>query len=105
MDDSSIVGHATLHTVATDVRAAQRRIDDKLGTLWTVIAELETTWQGVSGDGLQALMRRWNGDVTKLLGAMAHMADLLDRTANAHQANDEEQQAMLDRFHAALSGF
>jgi WXG100 family type VII secretion target len=105
VSEPSIVGHATLHTVAADVRAAQGRIDGKLDQLWSVVAELEATWQGVSGDGLQALMRRWNGDVTKLLGAMAHMADLLDKTANAHQATDEQQQAMIDRFHSALSGF
>jgi uncharacterized protein YukE len=48
-------------------------------------------------------MMRWGDDATKLLQAMDNIADLLDKSANTHQANDEQQSEMLNRFHSALN--
>ena len=104
MSEQIRVEHATLHTAANDLRAVRGAIETRLTLLGGVVDELETGWQGVSGTGFQELMDRWNGDVSRLLTSMGNIADLLDRSANTHQANDDQQQAMLDRFHAALGG-
>jgi uncharacterized protein YukE len=48
-------------------------------------------------------MVRWNEDVAKLLQAMDNIADLLDKSANTHQANDEQQNEMLNKFQSALN--
>jgi hypothetical protein len=34
---------------------------------------------------------------------MDQIAELLDKSADSHQANDEHQQQMLNKFHSALN--
>jgi WXG100 family type VII secretion target len=97
------VDHATLHTAAGDVRNTRSEVDGELRKLRGVIDDLAGAWKGQAASGFQSLMERWNTDSDKLLRAMDGIADLLDKTATTHQANDEQQQQMLDRFHQALN--
>lgn len=97
------VDHATLHTAANDVRSTRSEVDGELKKLWSVVDDLAIAWQGQASTGFQSLMNRWNGDTAKLLDALNDIADLLDKSGTAHQATDEEQQQMLDKFHSALN--
>jgi WXG100 family type VII secretion target len=97
------VDHATLHTAANDVRTTRSEVDGELKKLWGVVDDLAVAWKGQASSGFHNLMQRWNEDVDKLLKAMGDIADLLDKTGTAHQATDEEQQQMLDKFHQALN--
>lgn len=98
------VDHATLKTAANDVRNARSEIDGELKKLWGAIDDLAVAWQGQASTGFQGIMERWRTDVTKLETAMDDIANLLDKEATTHQANDEQQQQMLDKFHSALNG-
>ena len=97
------VDHATLHTAANDVRTTRSEVDGELKKLWAVVDDLAIAWQGQASVGFQSLMDRWNSDVKKLTSAMDDIADLLDKSGTQHQVNDEQQQAMLDKFHSALN--
>lgn len=97
------VDHATLHTAANDVRSTRSEVDGELKKLWSVVDDLAIAWQGQASSGFQSLMQRWNEDTAKLLEAMNNIADLLDKSGTAHQVTDEEQQQMLNKFHAALN--
>jgi WXG100 family type VII secretion target len=97
------VDHATLHTAANDVRSTRSEVDGELRKLWNIIDDLAIAWQGQASTGFQSLMQRWNEDTAKLLEAMDNIADLLDKSGTAHQVTDEQQQQMLDKFHAALN--
>jgi WXG100 family type VII secretion target len=97
------VDHATLHTAANDVRTTRSEVDGELKKLWAVVDDLAIAWKGQASVGFQSLMDRWNSDVKKLTSAMDDIADLLDKSGTQHQVNDEQQQAMLDKFHSALN--
>jgi WXG100 family type VII secretion target len=97
------VDQATLHTAASDVRSTRTEVDGQLKTLKGAVDELAVAWKGQASSGFQQLMMRWGDDATKLLQAMDNIADLLDKSANTHQANDEQQSEMLNRFHSALN--
>ena|SRR5256885_8281501 len=97
------VDHVTLHTAAKDVRNIRAEVDGELVKLWNTVDELAVAWQGRASAGFQQVMTRWDGDVKKLLHAMDQIADLLDKSANTHQANDDQQEQLLNKFHAALN--
>ena len=97
------VDHATLHTAASDVRSTRGEVDGELKKLWGVVDDLAIAWKGSASGGFQELMRRWNEDTASLLQAMDNIADLLDKSGTTHQVTDEEQQQMLNKFHAALN--
>jgi WXG100 family type VII secretion target len=97
------VDHATLHTAASDVRTTRSEVDGELRRLGNTVQELGAAWQGQAASGFQQLMERWNQDTDKLLKALEDIADLLDKAGTQHQVTDEEQQQMLDKFHAALN--
>ncbi|KIR64861.1 WXG100 family type VII secretion target [Micromonospora harpali] len=97
------VDASTLHTAANDVRSTRGDVDGELKKLWNVVDDLAMAWKGQASSGFQQLMLRWNEDTAKLLTAMDNIADLLDKSGTTHQVNDEEQQQMLDKFHAALN--
>jgi WXG100 family type VII secretion target len=97
------VDQATLHTAANDVRSTRTEVDGQLKTLKGAVDELGAAWQGQAASGFQQLMVRWNDDATKLLQAMDNIADLLDKSGNTHQANDEQQNEMLNKFNSALN--
>ena len=88
---------------AKDVRATRTEVDGELKTLLGVVDDLAAAWQGQASSGFQQLMSRWNGDVTKLLHAMDEIANLLDKSATQHMANDEQNQQALDRIQSALN--
>jgi WXG100 family type VII secretion target len=98
------VDHVTLHTAAKDVRSTRAEVDGELAKLRSTVEELAAAWQGRAAAGLQQVVTRWDGDVKKLLQAMDQIADLLDKSGNTHQANDEQQEQMLNKFHSALNG-
>jgi ESAT-6 family protein len=98
------VNAATLHQAAKDVRTTRTEVDGELKTLLGVVDDLAVAWEGQASAGFQRLMLRWNDDVTKLLHAMDEIADLLDKSATQHTANDEQQQQALDRIQQALNG-
>ena len=97
------VDHVTLHTAAKDVRHIRTEVDGELGKLWNTVDDLAIAWQGGASQGFQRVMDRWNSDVKRLLLAMDQIAELLDKSADSHQANDEHQQQMLNKFHSALN--
>ena len=97
------VDHATLHTAASDVRTTRTEVDGELKKLLNVVDDLAVAWQGQASGGFQRLMTRWNEDTLKLQTALDNIADLLDQSGTAHQATDEEQQQMLDKFQSALN--
>jgi WXG100 family type VII secretion target len=97
------VDHITLHTAAKDVRHIRTEVDGELSKLWNTVDELAVAWQGGASRGFQQVMQRWNDDVKKLLTAMDDIANLLDKSADTHQTNDEAQQQMLNKFHSALN--
>lgn len=97
------IDQATLHTAANDVRSTRAEVDGQLKTLHGEVDNLAVAWKGQAGAGFQQLMVRWNEDVAKLLQAMDNIADLLDKTANTHQANDEQQNQMLNKFQSVLN--
>jgi len=98
-----LVDAATLHKAAGDVRSTRADVDGDLKRLGGVIDDLAVAWQGQASAGFQSLMVRWNGDVAKLLGALDNIADLLDKGGTTHQVNDEEQNAMINKFNSALN--
>ncbi|MBB5829207.1 WXG100 family type VII secretion target [Micromonospora carbonacea] len=85
------------------MRSTRGDVDGELKKLWNVVDDLAMAWKGQASSGFQQLMLRWNEDTAKLLTAMDNIADLLDKSGTTHQVNDEEQQQMLDKFHAALN--
>ena len=97
------VDQATLHTAASDVRSTRTEVDGELKKLWGVVDDLAIAWKGQASTGFQQLMSNWNISTDKLLVAMDGIADLLDKSGTLHQVNDEEQQQMLDKFHAAIN--
>lgn len=97
------VNAATLHGAAKDVRATRAEVDGELKTLLGVVDDLAVAWQGTASSGFQTLMGRWHQDVTKLLHAMDEIANLLDKSATEHTANDENNQQALDRIQQALN--
>lgn len=97
------VDHATLHTAANDVRTTRSEVEGQLRTLWGVVDDLAIAWQGQASAGFQNLMQRWNENTNKLLTALGNIADLLDKAGTQHQVTDEQQQEMLNKFHAALN--
>ncbi|MEV4757077.1 WXG100 family type VII secretion target [Micromonospora sp. NPDC049559] len=97
------VDAATLHSAASDVRSTRSDVDGDLGRLWNVVDDLAMAWKGDASTGFQQLMQRWNEDVTKLLTAMDDIADLLDKGGTTHQANDEQQAQMLNKYTSALN--
>ncbi len=97
------VDHATLHTAAKDVRATGQEVSDDLGKLWNVVDDLAIAWQGQASACFQRLMHRWNDDSKALLSALSDIADLLDKSATTHQANDEQQDQMISKYHNILN--
>jgi WXG100 family type VII secretion target len=97
------VDAATLHSAAGDVRSTRGDVDGDLGRLWNVVDDLAMAWKGDASSGFQQLMSRWNEDVSKLLTAMDDIADLLDKGATTHAANDEQQAQTMNKYSAALN--
>jgi ESAT-6 family protein len=97
------VDHATLHTAAKDVRDTRTQVDGELKKLLSVVDDLAVAWQGQASGGFQRLMIRWNEDTVKLQTALDNIADLLDQSGTAHQATDDEQNQMLNKFQSALN--
>jgi early secretory antigenic target protein ESAT-6 len=97
------VDAATLHAAAKDVRGTHGNVRGKLGTLRGQIDDLVAAWQGDASRGFVQVMERWDGDTNKLLQALSDIADLLDKSANTHTANEENQTQMFNKYGSALN--
>jgi len=97
------VDQATLHTAANDVRSTRTEVDGQLKSLQGNVEELSAAWKGQAATGFASLMNRWTQDVAKLLHAMDDIADLLDKSGNVHQSNDEQQNSMFNQFNSAVN--
>ena len=97
------VDQATLHAAANDVRSTRGEVDGQLKSLQGNVEELGAAWKGQAAAGFTKLMIRWNEDVAKLLTAMDDIADLLDKSGNVHQANDEQQDQMFTQINSAVN--
>lgn len=98
------VDHVSLRTAAGDVRSVRDDVEALLRRLRGVVTQdLGPAWQGAAAGAFQKLMERWDADARDVQEALGAIADLLDTSAVAHRVNDEEQQAVLDKIHAALS--
>lgn len=93
---------ATLHQAANDTRSTRTEVDGDLRKLWGVVDNLAMAWKGGASTGFQQLMQRWNEDTEKLLKSLDDIGDMLQQTGTATQANDDEQQQMLNRYNSAL---
>jgi WXG100 family type VII secretion target len=94
---------ATLHKAASDVRSTREEVNGDLGRLRDAVDDLAIAWLGDAGTKFQELMQRWNDDVTKLLTAMDDIGNMLDRSANQHEANDQEQAQMVNKYTSSLN--
>ncbi|MBA3489124.1 MAG: WXG100 family type VII secretion target [Longispora sp.] len=104
MSGATRVDHVSLRTAAVDVRSVRADVDGLLRQLRGVVTQdLGPAWQGAAAGAFQKLMERWDADARDVQEALSAIADLLDTSAVTHQVNDEEQQAVLDKIHAALS--
>ena len=97
------VDYATLHKAANDTRSTRTEVEGDLRRLSSLAEELGGQWSGSAGTGFQGLMTRFNEDALKLQQALGEIADLLDKEANAHQQNDEQQGQMINKFSSVLN--
>lgn len=97
------VDYATLHKAANDVRSTRGEVEGDLRQLASLAEELGSAWRGQAATGFQSLMGRFNEDAVKLQQALGDIADLLDKQANTHQHNDEEQSQMINKFSSVLN--
>jgi early secretory antigenic target protein ESAT-6 len=97
------VDYATLHKAAGDVRSTRTEVDGDLRRLQGLAEELGGQWRGQAATGFNSLMARFGEDAVKLQQALGDIADLLDKEANAHQHNDEEQGQMINKFTSVLN--
>ncbi|MEV6525453.1 WXG100 family type VII secretion target [Longispora sp. NPDC051575] len=98
------VDHSTLHSGANDVRGVRTDVQGLLKSLKGVVEQdLASAWKGNAAGAFQRLMEQWNGDATKLLQALADIADLLDKAGTTHSVNEENNQKIVDQIHNALS--
>jgi WXG100 family type VII secretion target len=77
--------------------------DGKLTELRGAIDDLVAAWKGEASSGFSKVMTRWDQDSTKLLTALHDIADLLDKGANTHQANEEQQSQMMNKYGNSLN--
>jgi WXG100 family type VII secretion target len=97
------VDYATLHKAASDVRSTRSEVEGDLKRLSGLAEELGGQWRGSAATGFTSLMSRFNQDALKLQQALGDIADLLDKGANTHQHNDEEQSQMMNKFNSVLN--
>ena len=97
------VDYATLHKAANDTRSTRTEVEGDLRRLASLAEELGGQWRGTAASGFQTLMTRFNDDALKLQQALGDIADLLDKEANAHQANDEQQSDMINKYTNVLN--
>src|SRR5689334_22477482 len=103
MTQPTRVDAATMHAAAKEVRASHDTVNGKLSDLRGAIDDLVAAWKGDASAGFVKVMQRWDQDTVKLLKAMTDIADLLDKGANAHQANEEQQTAMTNKYGSTLN--
>jgi len=87
-----------MHAAAKDVRGTHDNVTGKLSQLRGEIDDLVAAWQGDASAGFVKVMHRWDEDSTNLLRSLSAIADLLDKSANTHQANEEQQTAMMNKY-------
>jgi WXG100 family type VII secretion target len=92
-----------MHAAAKDVRATHDTVNGKLSDLRGAIDDLVAAWKGDASAGFVKVMHRWDQDTGKLLRALNDIADLLDKSANTHQANEEQQTAMMNKYGSSLN--
>lgn len=92
-----------MHAAAKDVRATHDTVNGKLSDLRGAIDDLVAAWKGDASAGFVKVMHRWDQDTAKLLRALNDISDLLDKSANTHQANEEQQAAMMNKYGSQLN--
>jgi len=92
-----------MHAAAKDVRSTHDTVNGKLTELRGAIDDLVAAWKGEASSGFSKVMTRWDQDSTKLLTALHDIADLLDKGANTHQANEEQQSQMMNKYGNSLN--
>lgn len=92
-----------MHAAAKDVRGTHDTVNGKLSDLRGAIDDLVAAWKGEASAGFAQVMTRWDQDSVKLLTALSDIADLLDKSANTHQANEEQQAAMMNKYGNSLN--
>jgi WXG100 family type VII secretion target len=97
------VDATTLHKAANDTRTTRSDVETDLRRLSSLAEELGGQWRGQAATGFNSLMTRFNEDALKLQQALGDIADLLDKQANQHTHNDEEQAQMVNKFTSALN--
>jgi WXG100 family type VII secretion target len=94
---------ATLHQAAGDVRTVKSEVDGELKKLDSLVQELASAWRGSAATAFQGLAQQWQADTQKLLVAMQGIADLLEKSGQMHQHNDESQQHSMNSIMGALN--
>ena len=83
--------------------SANEDINKHLGTVRGAAEVLGSAWTGQAASAFTNLMVRWDADTKKLAAAMQEIAHLLDTTANAHMAGDDESLRVLNRMDGAVN--
>jgi WXG100 family type VII secretion target len=100
---SSNMDFATLHQAASDVRSVKSEVDGELRKLDGQVSEMGGAWKGAAATAFQQLHQQWSQDTNKLLQALQGIADLLDKSGNLHQSNDEQQQQSMNSILSTLN--
>lgn len=97
------IDDATLHAAAGDCRSAVEQVQGESTKVRNSRDTVAATWQGAASTTFQNVIDAWIGDCTKLQEAMNAIADLLDKTATTHRANEEEQDSMFSKFNSMIN--
>jgi WXG100 family type VII secretion target len=97
MDDASV------HQAANDCRSAVDSVNDEIRKVRAAREQVATQWQGQASNAFQGVMDAWMVEAGKLMEAMTGIAQLLDKTADTHRTNEEEQNSMFNKFNSAIN--
>lgn len=100
MADGTVMDDATVHQAAKDCRSASDNVTAESVKVRNARDQVAARWRGAASNTFQSVMDAWLADARKLLEALNGISDLLDRTANTHRANEEQQDQMFARFNS-----
>jgi WXG100 family type VII secretion target len=95
---------ATVHAAANDCRQAMENVKGEATKVRGAKENVAAQWRGVASNTFQSVIDAWLVDTNKLLEALNGISELLDKTGYTHQANEEHQDQMFNKFNAAING-
>ena len=96
------VDAATLYAAANDARTTHASVEAVQRQMNQITMEAAGRWKGMASSGFQGVMNRWSEDVTMVLTALTDIADLLEKSGQRHQYNDEAQNQSFNKYDVSL---